>query len=323
VHHACSHATTWTAAGRIDWIADSALIVRAAGADFDWARVMALARLDRSELVVRSLTGVLGEVFSDPVPPPRDRRHFRTRRPALAERIEISLRGRMPHELGRTGELFLALQNHRRRRADLLRRPLIVSVPSFAREHWRVEGVRGLAAQAAYAGLGRPRWLRQALVRRVRTRNVAADNLATLDSGSLDLRAEGALGGSLVSGWSFAESDGRWTDGPEATVALRSSPTSADLAVDVTALPLLHPDHSALDVEVWANDRLVGTWAYRLDQEAPASRRVVLPADCLTRGDVLEIAFVLRDPCRPMELGISEDPRKLGLFVRELRFSQT
>ena len=27
VHHACSHATTWSSAGRVDWIADSALII--------------------------------------------------------------------------------------------------------------------------------------------------------------------------------------------------------------------------------------------------------------------------------------------------------
>ena len=73
-------------------------------------------------------------------------------------------------------------------------------------------------------------------------------------------------------------------------------------------------------MEVWANDRFVEEWAYRLEEETPASRRFLLPRDSLSQGEVLEIAFVLRDPCRPMELGLSEDPRRLGLFVRELRF---
>ncbi|HEY7267969.1 MAG TPA: nucleotidyltransferase family protein [Solirubrobacterales bacterium] len=321
VHHACSHATTWTAAGRVDWIADSGLIIREVGRGFDWSRVMELARLDRSEVVVRSLTAALSEVLEEPVPVAGTQRRLRIARPAIAERIEISLRGRMPHELGPAAELFLDLQSHRRRRADRLRRPLIASVPSFARERWRVEGIPGLVAQAAYAGLGRPPWLRRALVRRVRTRRVVAGELAGIDAASLDLRTEGAVRGSLVNGWSFAESEGRWTDGAEATLALRTSPRAGDLAIDVTALPLLHPEHPALDVEVWANDRPVGVWGYRLDQEAPASRRLVLPQDSLARSDVLEIAFVLRDPCRPMELGLSEDPRRLGLFVRELRFS--
>jgi hypothetical protein len=321
VHHACSHATTWTAAGRVDWIADSALIVGATGPTFDWARVMEQARPDRSELAVRSLTRALGEVLREPMPPRRARRQLRMHRPAIAERIELSLRARAPHELGRTAELFLAVQNHRRRTTDLLRRPLVASVPSFAREYWRVKGIRGMAAQAAYAGLGRPPWLREALVRRVRTRDVAADDLAGLDAGSLDLRTEAAVRRSLVSGWSFAESEGRWTDGVEATLALRTSAPAGDLAIDVTALPLLHPEHPGLDVEVWANDRCVDTWAYRIEEQAPASRRLVLPEESLGHGEVLEIGFVFRDPCRPMELGLSEDPRKLGLFVRELRFS--
>jgi Uncharacterised nucleotidyltransferase len=321
VHHACSHATTWTAAGRVDWIADSGLIVRAVGPRFDWSRVMDLARLDRSEVAVSSLTGALTDVLGEPVPARSSGRRLRISRPAIAERIEISLRGRMPHELGTTAELFLDLQSHRRRKAERLQRPLIASIPSFARERWHVEGLSGLAAQAAYAGLGRPRWLREALVRRVRTHEIAAGDLVTVDTGSLDLRTDGAVRSSLVSGWSFAESEGRWTDGAEATLALRRSTEEGDLAIDVTALPLLHTEHPVLDVEIWANDRRIDTWGYRLDQEAPASRRLIVPEHSLAHRDVLELGFVFRDPCRPMELGLSDDPRRLGLFVRELRFS--
>ena len=323
VHHACSHATTWTAAGRVDWIADSALIWRNLGSTFDWSRVLARARLDRSELAVKSLTRALGEVFGEPVPPRGSRAGFRVRRPALVERLEISLRGRMPHELGSSAELFLAFQEHRRRTGDLLRRPLLASIPSFARDRWRVRGVRGLAAQAAYAGLGRPPWLRRALVRRVRIRDLAPSHLAALDSGSLDLTAEAVVRRSLISGWSFAEAEGRWTDGAESTLALQTPAPNGDLAIEVRALPLLHPSHPALDVEIWANDRCVDTWEYRLGEANPPSRRFVLPEDSISGSDVLEIAFVFRDPCRPMEIGVSEDPRRLGLFVRELRVSHT
>jgi Uncharacterised nucleotidyltransferase len=318
VHHACSHATTWTATGRVDWIADSALIIRAAGASFDWSRVLELARLDRSEVPVRTLTGALGEVLGETVPA-NEIRKLRVRRPAIAERIEISLRRRRPHELGRAAEFFLALQDQRRQTRDLLRRPLIVAIPSFAREHWRVEGIRGVVAHLAYRALGRPRWLRRALLRRARPRDLVARDLAVLDGGSLDLRAEDVQR-SLLGGWSFAEAGGRWTDGDEATLALRTPEPADDLAVEVTANPLLHPDHPELEVEIWANDRYVDTWAYRLGEAASSSRRFVLPRDSLV-DNVLELAFVFRDPCRPMSLGVSDDPRRLGLFVRELRLS--
>jgi Uncharacterised nucleotidyltransferase len=321
VHHACSHATTWTAAGRVDWIADAALILREVGPAFDWARVLDLARRDRSALAVDALTTALGEVLGERVPPPGYRHRFRVARPAIAERVELSLRGRMPHERGGAAELFLALQDHRRRSRERSRRSLVASIPSFARTRWRVEGLRGVTAQAAYHALGRPRWLRRSLLRRVRTRELSGRDLATVAAGSLDLRADGNLRESLLGGWSFAESGGRWTDGSEAALALRATAPANEMAVDVTTVPLLHPKHPALDVEVWVNDRYVATWAYRLDEEAPPRRRFVLSKESLAGRDVLEIAFVLRDPCRPMTLGVSQDPRKLGLLVRELRFS--
>jgi len=320
VQHACSHATTWSAAGRVDWIADSALIVEDVGREFDWARVFDLARLDRSTVAVRALTAALGEVLEKPVPPGPSARRLRPARPALVERIELSLRGRRPHELGRPAGFLLGLQDHRRRSADLIHRPLVASIPSYARKQWRVDGVPGLAAQAAYAGLGRPRWLRRSLLRRVRSRGLDARELAGLDSGSLDLRAEAAVRGSLLRGWSFAEDDGRWTDGHEAMLALRSSANGSDLTIEVVAVPMLHPRHPALEVEVWANDDYLDTWAYRLGEEMPPGR-VVLPRGALSDGDVLELGFVFREPCRPMELGLSEDPRRLGLFVSELRFA--
>jgi len=321
VHHACSHATTWSAGGRVDWIADSALIVGAVGASFDWGRVYELARLDRSTVAVRALTAALSEVFGETVRGAEPARGLRVPRPELTERIELSLRGRLPHELSRPEALLLDLLEHRRRREDLVRRPLLAALPSYARKKWRVEGLFGAAAQASYAGLGRPRWLRRSLVRRVRSHGFERKDLVGLESGGLDLRIDAAVRDSLLEGWSFAEPDGRWTDGAEAALALRNGAHQGDLAIEVIGVPLLHPRHPGLEVEIWLNDRYVETWSYRLDEEAPASRRLVLSRESLERDDVLELGFVFREPCRPMELGLSEDPRRLGLFVSELRFS--
>ena len=320
VHQACSHATTWTAAGRVDWIADSALIVERTGPAFDWRRVFALARMDRSEVAATTLTAALGEVLDRRVPPRGTHRGLVARRPAISQRVEISLRGRTPDQLRPTAELFLDLQEHRRRSTELQRRPLLVSIPSYAKRRWRVEGLRGAAAQAAYAALGRPRWLRHSVLRRVRSQRLDASRLVGLDAGTLDLRLETDLGDSLLGGWSFAEAEGRWTDGTEAMLALRTAGRTGDLAIDVMGTPLLHPRHPGLEVEIWVNDRYLDTWTYRIDQAA-APGRVLIPRRSIENGEVLELGFVFRDPCRPMELGLSDDPRRLGLFVSELRFS--
>ena len=153
VHHACSHATTWSSAGSVDWIADSALIIGEVGPAFSWSRVLDLARFDRSTVAVKTLAAALSEVLGVPVPPRGSRRRgLGGRRPAVVERAEISLRGRAPHELSRTAELFLDLQEHRRRSSELHGKPLVASIPSFAKKQWRVDGVRGAVAQAAYCG---------------------------------------------------------------------------------------------------------------------------------------------------------------------------
>lgn len=318
VYHACAHAATWTGDGRIDWAADATIILRAVGSRFDWGRVVALARGDRLEVPVGALVTLLHDVLAVPVPAAA-RRDLRTRRPAIADRTEFALRRRRPHELGRLASAFLALQDHRRRTGDLIRRPLPATVVPFARARWQLDDSRGALAYLAFAALGRPRWLRRALAGDPRSRALAARDLVKLTEGRLDLRARAEPRDSLVYGWSFPEADGRWTDGNEALLAVRIDASSpADLPVRVRATPCLHPRHPALDVEVWANDRPVATWAFRYGAATP-SLDFSVPGRVVESREVLAVAFVLRSPCRPIALGLSLDPRRLGLFVEQVQ----
>ena len=214
------------------------------------------------------------------------------------------MRGRAPHELSRTAELFLDLQEHRRRSSELHGKPLVASIPSFARKRWRVDGVRGAVAQAAYAALGRPHWLRRSVVRRLRFQSLDASRLVGYDAGSMDLRVETDVRNSLLRGWSFAEAEGRWTDGPEAAIALRNPQVRSPISQSTSwGCRLLHPQHPAIEVEIWVNDRYVDTWTYRLEEAAPS---VVSPPSRRNRSSAATSsisAACFRRPMRPMQLG--------------------
>jgi Uncharacterised nucleotidyltransferase len=319
VYHACAHAASWSGDGRIDWAADAAIIHGAVGARFDWERLVGLARGDRLEVPVGALVALLGEALAIPVPASVTRA-LRPRRPAIVDRLEFALRRRRPHELGRLASAFLALQDHRRRTGDLIRRRLPATLVPFARARWVVDGPGAALSYATFAALGRPPRLRRLLARDPRSRGLAARDLVELAEDRLDLSAGGSLRDSLVYGWSFPEAEGRWTDGSEAVLAVRiGRHPPGDLPVRVRARPCLHPRHPAVSVEVWANDRQVAFWAFRYGAAWSPGQTFVVPRAALERHDTLALTLVPRPPCRPMALGLSLDPRRLGLFVHEIQ----
>ena len=122
----------------------------------------------------------------------------------------------------------------------------------------------------------------------------------------------------LVEGWSAPEPTGVWTDGEEARLALRltgSPPTAVELVLDV--VPFVTPEHATLQVEVWTHEERVALQTFRHDEDVQPLR-VHLPDALMdaNRGVVLDLR--LRHPVRPIDLGLSADPRRLGLHLRSL-----
>jgi hypothetical protein len=70
-------------------------------------------------------------------------------------------------------------------------------------------------------------------------------------------------------------------------------------------------------VEVWAGDEHVATWSFR-DGDVTAPRTIVVPDRAVDDTAVLALTFVIRRPRSPFSLGMSDDERRLGIFVRSL-----
>jgi hypothetical protein len=120
----------------------------------------------------------------------------------------------------------------------------------------------------------------------------------------------------LGEGWSALEQTGVWTDGYQASVALRLtdlSPEAAELVVAVSAF--VTPEHPELKVEVWAlGERLAGR-IFRLG-EAQRLLRIPWPAAAQSGRTLFELR--VSDPARPVDLGLGDDPRRLGLHLEWL-----
>ena len=115
----------------------------------------------------------------------------------------------------------------------------------------------------------------------------------------------------LAGGWADAEPGGRWTYGPVARLLLRTG--SAPTMLEWNADPLLAPGAPRLSVDVAANGVALGA----VDCDGgPCSAQMAL-GKAATNGELL-LSWRIRDPRSPSQLGLSEDPRPLGLFFRSV-----
>ena len=124
-------------------------------------------------------------------------------------------------------------------------------------------------------------------------------------------------------GWSDPEGSGTWTNAGEAKLLVNVRDwRQAPMAVEVSARPfLMEGRHPAVDVEVVANGRAVGTWTYDIVHDAGLARRVaIIPEIILAQSPLLNLTFRIREPMAPSEAGISDDSRRLGIFVSRMSF---
>jgi 2-polyprenyl-3-methyl-5-hydroxy-6-metoxy-1,4-benzoquinol methylase len=122
----------------------------------------------------------------------------------------------------------------------------------------------------------------------------------------------------LGQGWSTVEPAGVWTVGEEARLKLRltdGGPADHELVLD--ARPFVTRGHSTLEVEVWARNECIAVHTFRYLK--PARRlRVPLATGLIDTDSPAPIDLRVREGARPVDLGVSNDPRLLGLHLRSL-----
>ena len=123
----------------------------------------------------------------------------------------------------------------------------------------------------------------------------------------------------LLTGWSGIESLGRWTDGPTADIAFLVDPGQRDLLLQLQAGGFANSAGKTSSVDVSVNGRRVATWTPAVPPQILSAR---IPADAISSGGAVLVKLTIVRPASPSDVGISADPRKLGLFLEWFRISQ-
>jgi hypothetical protein len=136
----------------------------------------------------------------------------------------------------------------------------------------------------------------------------------------IDFGANGNSKPFKVSGWSGAEPNLSWTEGTVAVLALRISPVTDPLTLKMKAGGFSkEPQIPSQPVEVFVNDEKVADWNVRdlAEYKAP------IPAAVSQAGGVITITLKIPKAVSPKSLGMSQDPRLLGLACLEASLAPT
>jgi len=110
-----------------------------------------------------------------------------------------------------------------------------------------------------------------------------------------------------VCGWSGVETWGTWTEGGRASLMLRLPPDAPALRMRTKVRSF-----GEQSVEVRANQRTVARWRLIGDEREFS---VLIPSKIARSGDSVRIDFLIANPRAPRDLGLSSDPRRLGIGV--------
>ncbi|MBO7191325.1 MAG: hypothetical protein J6V32_04415 [Elusimicrobiaceae bacterium] len=125
-----------------------------------------------------------------------------------------------------------------------------------------------------------------------------------------------------VSGLSFAEDWGRWTDGNRVhfTMNLPQDRPLQMVFEDVHAF--VPPKNPIVTVTVFANQTKIGDWEFREGVVYP-TLQFILSKEILNKQKLLSLTFVITGAQSPNLLGLGQDTRKLGLGFHNLLIEPT
>lgn len=130
----------------------------------------------------------------------------------------------------------------------------------------------------------------------------------------------GDAGRYLLEGWSRPEREWTWTDGNAATLTIPVESTKNSINLKVVSDPFIRPGKIEKQrVNILVNNQKVGEWVFT--EFGTQERNIDIPNN-LIDNSMLYITFELPDAVSPLELGVSEDPRKLGIAFRSISLSE-
>lgn len=152
----------------------------------------------------------------------------------------------------------------------------------------------------------------------------SASSLSNSGADIVGERIEFKFGGNSepyqVSGWSKTEPEFTWSEGVSAKMTLPISSSPGGLTLKIVMAALIHdPELPSQPVEVYTNGQKVVEWQAGNTAEFVAT----IPGEVVKNGGSLDLEFRTPKAASPKSLGISADPRVLGICVRSIELVRT
>jgi hypothetical protein len=119
--------------------------------------------------------------------------------------------------------------------------------------------------------------------------------------------------------WSFPEAWGTWSSGTEFGLELNTDqPADSDLVFSSLVGGFVTEKQRELSAQVFVNGVRVDEWRFVFGRDTPyQTQKLTIPRSLFNKARPCAIVFRLSRATSPAELGLSRDPRKLGLgFIR-------
>jgi hypothetical protein len=122
-----------------------------------------------------------------------------------------------------------------------------------------------------------------------------------------------------AAGWSKTEEKFTWTEGASAQLRLPVAATNDTVALKIRMAALIKPPELPFQpVEVYMNDQKIAEWQVSDTAEFVAA----IPHDITKFGGALTINFKTPKATSPKALGLSADPRVLGICCFDFELSK-
>jgi len=146
--HTCMHGMRWNPVPPIRWLADATIIIRQAGADLNWERLVAQAKKRRLILPVRGTLAYIQQVFQAPVPA-AVLREIAGAPISRTERLEHTISIRPIGILDWLPTYWFRFLHTSQGGSGALLRPQLSGFGAYLKQLWNAESLSELAAHLA------------------------------------------------------------------------------------------------------------------------------------------------------------------------------
>ena len=136
----------------------------------------------------------------------------------------------------------------------------------------------------------------------------------------LDFSAKGQGVQCLNTGWSHPEDFGTWSceDVADLQFGLGSLPQDAPLTLTMELTVFLAAGSERREVELSLNGQPAGTWVFEGRSPVRVERAVLVRSGIIEPAQPVTVSFRITSPVTPKELGLSSDPRRIGVALSSI-----